>query len=81
MLIDWIKIVDAVGFEASRLSIPELYELSSKILADSIVKERRLTKIIRSGPRRGILPQGATLEVIAEMKHSERLALRTRLHI
>lgn len=74
MILDWIKMVRDAGIDAGRLSVSELYEVSTRLLNDSVVKPRRLAKMVN-----GRIPMGAAASVIAEMTKTEREELRKRI--
>lgn len=73
-ILDWLALVHKVGFDASRLSVSELYEVSSAIRNDSVVRSRRMGKVVG-----GKIPMGASAAVIDEMTEDEREALRNRI--
>lgn len=71
---DWLSLVQKVGFDAARLSVSDLYVVSSSIRNDSVVKARRMGKVVG-----GKIPMGASAAVIDEMTETEREELRERI--
>lgn len=75
-LTDWMAVVVAAGFDATKLSTSQLYEISGALIHDPEVTKRKTA--IAAESRSGIVPAGTTQKILLNMTDEERAAARSR---
>jgi hypothetical protein len=74
MILDWLKLASAAGFDPSRLSVDELHILYGKIIRDSDLRKLCLAQMQGS-----VISAGARADVLQKMTPQERAEFRKRI--
>ena len=75
-LTDWMAVVVSAGFDATKLSTSQLYEISGALIHDPEITKRKLEIVASTG--RASAPSGTTQKILLSMTDEERAAVRTR---